>query len=74
MVKTLFILLVIFNILDIYQTKMLLDLGVSEWNPIINYVGDRFGFLRGVIMLKSVFISLLGFAIYLKFRASGDSI
>jgi len=60
----LFLLIVIFNILDVYQTNMLINLGVSEGSPIINYLSSKFGFLPAIIGFKTITLTLLGVCLY----------
>ena len=63
-----FTLLVIYNILDIWHTYFVIQLGVKEWNPVINYLGDIFGMLPTLIVFKSIWLYLLGHCIFLIYK------
>lgn len=66
MILIMFTLLCIFQILDIYQSKIIFDCGcTTEWNPIINYFADKFGFLPAVIGIKIIVFLFFGFTLYL---------
>lgn len=55
----LFLLLVIFNFLDVYQTYLLFNCGFIEWNPVMNYILINFGFL-GAIFFKLFVLLFFG--------------
>lgn len=68
-IRLMFLLIVIYNVLDVYQTMLLINhCCMSEMNPILNYFGDKFGLFKSMIIIKSIFLSALGFGLYLKFR------
>ena len=60
MKTTLFILLLIFNALDVWQTHLLLEVGLEEWNPIVECMIQKFGFFYGVIGFKAFWLVFLG--------------
>jgi hypothetical protein len=68
MLWILFSIIVIFNALDVYQTWLLLETGLSEANPLLCYFINRYGFFMGVIPVKAVFLSLL--AVGIAFRTN----
>lgn len=55
----LFALLCIFQWIDITQTYMLIDLGIPEGNPIVQYFIDQFGTLKGMIIIKIIVMLFL---------------
>jgi len=62
----LYILLVLFNALDVWQTWIILQLGGYEANPLLGLLIHRFGFFPAVIGFKSIWLTLLGYCIYKK--------
>lgn len=60
-IVTLFLILLLLNIYDIYSTNVLLKLGVEELNPMMNYAINYLGNLLGLIVYKGVFFILLAF-------------
>ena len=55
----LFALLVIFNIVDVYQTWMLINLGVQEANPLVKLFITKFGIVTEMILIKIIVFSFL---------------
>lgn len=70
MLWVLFCVIVIFNALDVYQTWLLLEAGLSEQNPILCCLINQFGFFMGTIPIKVFFIILLGVGVTLRGRSS----
>ena len=68
MIWVLFSVVVIFNGLDVYQTWLLLEAGLSEANPILCFLINKFGFFMGAVPIKILFIGLLGVGIALRRR------
>ncbi len=60
--------LVIYNILDVYQSLLLFDCGYTEWNPIILYLINAMGPIYGILFLKLFFLSSLGLLIIARGR------
>jgi hypothetical protein len=56
----LFFALCIYNALDVYQTKLLFDLGCMEGNPILlNFIRSDIDWY-GIMMTKIIVLSFLG--------------
>lgn len=67
LVWLLFVALVGYNILDVYQSILLFQLGAYEINPIINYIAIYTGLIPSIVILKSFWlIVLLGLLIIKK--------
>ncbi len=64
----LFLALVAYNILDVYQTKLLFDVGAIEANPLLSYLIDVTGTWISIIITKVFFLFILGLGLYLNFR------
>ena len=60
----LFSIICIYSILDTYQSHLLFKLGCTEWNPILNYVGNGVGLMPGIIMTKLIMLVGLGLVLY----------
>ena len=58
-----------YNMLDIYQTKLLLDLGAYEANPLLDYLIDITGSWTVIIFFK-LFL-LIGLGILLIIQQKG---
>ena len=65
MKRILFILLVIYNLVDAYQTWLLLSVGFYEWNPIVGFMINKFGFWCGIIGFKFSCLAVFGYIIML---------
>ncbi len=59
----LFFVAFVYNILDAYHTKLLLSLGATEMNPLMDYVIKEFGInhLYSVKILMFLFLALVLF-------------
>lgn len=55
-------LLVVYNMVDVYQTWLLIELGAVEVNPLIDFVIGHIG-LWGVAIFKMFWLMLLGYGI-----------
>ena len=66
----LYVLVVIFNILDTYQTWLLLQVGAEEANPMLQILIDQFGFFWGVGGAKALVVGGLGVFIAVQGRKS----
>lgn len=67
----LFIVIVIYNILDSWQTVLLLRLGAKEMNPMIQFSIDFFGSYAGIYIAKAFPLTLLAIGIYLHQNKKG---
>lgn len=54
------IVLSIYCMLDAYQTKLLFDFGAYEANPFLHYLIEITGSWIIIVLVKLVFISMLG--------------
>lgn len=71
----LYLALVAYSALDIWQTWLLLNLGCVEANPIVAYFIDTMGFWEGTITIKAIVLIPLGIFLYLwekQRRAKGE--
>ena len=60
MIKILLVLVIIvYQVLDVWQTYMLLQFDAYESNPIMAYMMNHMGTLTGMIVFKSFFIIML---------------
>ena len=57
-----------YNMLDIYQTKLLLDLGAYEVNPLLGYLMDITGSWTVVVFFKLFFLMGLGILLIIQQR------
>jgi hypothetical protein len=60
----LFIVIVVYNALDVWQTHLLVLVGAKEINPIINFFVGYIGLIPAIIGLKIFFLSILGVLLY----------
>ncbi len=67
-IVSLCILLVWYNLVDVIQTKMLMDLGVGEGNPMLLYLINLTGYWEVIIVVKGFLLLMLFTGIYLKVR------
>lgn len=51
--------LVVYQILDIWQTYLLLQFDAYEFNPLVSYFIDIFGNPEGMIIFKSIFVVMI---------------
>jgi hypothetical protein len=51
--------IIVYQVLDVWQTYMLLQFDVYESNPIMAYMMSHMGTLTGMIVFKSFFIIML---------------
>jgi len=63
LIWTLFIIICLYSALDAYQTKILLELGLTEANPILFFFMKSIGF-KAIVIIKTLtcgflFITLL---------------
>ena len=68
LIWTMFIVIVFYNIVDVVQTKMLINLGVGEGNPMLKYLIDLTGKWEIIIYVKLGMLSLLATGLFLKLR------
>lgn len=59
----LFFVAFVYNILDAWHTKLLLSLGATELNPIMNYCIQNFG-VDSLFSVKILFFMILGIVLY----------
>lgn len=60
----LYTIIVVYNILDVWQTHLLLMLGAKELNPIFNFLGQYFGIIPSIIYVKVILLGFLGVLLY----------
>ena len=53
----------VYSVLDVYQTKLLFDLGACEGNPLLRWLIDITGTWKVIVVVKGVFLLMLGIAI-----------
>lgn len=63
-VLLLFSLIVVYNLLDFYQTKMLIDLGAYEANPILQKLIELTGSIDSILYIKSFFLWILACGLF----------
>ena len=51
--------IVFYSVIDAIQTKMLLDLGATELNPILNWAIVKTGSVYPIFVIKTGWLSLL---------------
>ena len=68
---TLFLLIMIFSFVDFIQTKMLLDLGEDEANPLLNIFIELYG-ITAIIILKLLPYVLLGITMFFFIKREDD--
>jgi hypothetical protein len=68
MIWVIWCLLCVYGLLDIYQTKMLLDLGAMELNPLMAWLMDWAGSWWPLLIVKVFFLGMLGVLIYMERR------
>jgi hypothetical protein len=51
--------IIVYQVLDVWQTYMLLQFDAYESNPIMAYMMDHMGTLTGMIVFKSFFVCML---------------
>lgn len=56
----LYLVIVVYNALDVWQTHLLLSVGAVELNPIYNFLADYVGMISGIILVKVFFLTILG--------------
>jgi len=59
-----YITICIYSVLDLYQTKLLLDLGAVEANPILNWLMLKTDSWLSIGYFKGFWLSLLGVSLY----------
>jgi hypothetical protein len=59
----LFFVICVYSLLDTYQSWLLFAVGCTEWNPILNYIGNQMGLMPGIIMTKLIMLVGLGLAL-----------
>ena len=64
----LYITLFVYNMLDVYQTKILFDYGAIEMNPILVCIISNPTDIYTIILLKLFFLISLGILIYINNR------
>jgi len=55
----LYIIIVFYNIVDFIQTKMLLDFGCVEMNPLLNYFINVTGSIYCIAVIKFIWLVIL---------------
>jgi hypothetical protein len=60
----LYIVIVIYNLLDAWHTWLLLQVGAVELNPIFNYMAKYFGLMQSIIGTKIFMLGSLGILLY----------
>lgn len=58
--------IIVYSVLDTYQTKLLLDCGASEINPFLKWLMDITGTWLAIPFVKTVWIILLITALKIK--------
>ena len=56
------ILIILLNLFDGYSTTVLLQHGGGEFNPFMNWLMNIFGVIPSLIIMKTLFISILIYA------------
>ena len=55
----LYVTIVFYSIVDAVQTKMLLDMGATELNPVLNYFIDSSGSVYAIFAFKAFWLILM---------------
>jgi len=50
---------IVYNLLDAYHTWLLMQYGITEWNPILRPLIEQFGYWPGVMGVKGVVLVML---------------
>ena len=50
------LLLILLNIYDTYSTTILLGIGATEINPVMNWLMNKIGIISALILLKIIFL------------------
>ena len=66
----LFLIAFIYNILDAYQTKLLLNLGAKELNPIVNFFITVYGINSLYFIKITLFLFLGTFLLYHQYKVT----
>jgi len=61
----LFAVICVYQVLDVYQTKLLFDLGAYEANPLLRWLIDITGTWTIIIIAKWAVLALLGAGIWI---------
>ena len=61
--------IVFYSIVDAVQTKMLLDMGATELNPVLNYFIDGSGSVYAIFALKAFWLILMFILLVFKSKA-----
>jgi len=58
--------LLVYNILDVYYTKLFFELGGYEGNPILGYFMNTTTDIQTIIIIKSIIFIFLGILVFLQ--------
>lgn len=61
----LFTVICIYSVLDVYQTKMLFDLGACEANPLLQWLIDITETWKIIIVVKWAILTMMGIGIWM---------
>ncbi len=68
----LYVALSIYCLLDAYQTKLLLDLGAYEMNPMLAWIMEASGTWLSMLFVKIILLITLGFLLLMQNYKGGD--
>jgi len=71
----LFIIALIYNLLDVYNTKLLLSVGAKEFNPIMGYFINTYGVnsLYGVKLIVFIWLGIFLIIHQIQFKRKRDA-
>lgn len=61
----LYFVIIFYSGIDAYQTKLLLDLGAIEANPLLAWLIDKTGTWEVIVYYKTVWLALLGILMFI---------
>lgn len=62
----LFLLVCVFNVVDVWQTYMILEMGGKEANPFLAWAIEAFGFWQAMFLIKGLLLLVLGILLKLQ--------
>lgn len=61
----LFAVICVYSVLDVYQTKMLFDVGAHEANPIMRWLIKSTGTWLIIIFVKWILLTVMGYGMWI---------
>ncbi len=61
----LFAVICIYSVLDVYQTKLLFDLGACEANPLLRWLIEATGTWKVIVVVKWLSLTMMGVGIWM---------